>query len=441
MHGVLKKYIKYVSLNIMGTVALALNIFVDALFISIANGADGLTALNLAAPTWGILLGTSFMLGVGGGAAYMNRRATQNKKLANQAFTTAMVFAASISVLFMSLGIFFAPQIAGLFGASGHIFPMTTIYLRTVLIASPVIILSNTLGGIIRNDDAPRVAMAGNILFSFLNIGFDYLFMFIFEMGMFGAALATGLASVFHLLLYLIYWRSKQAKFQLCKFKIQGNMLKSICIMGAPSMIGEFSTAIITTTFNLVILGISGNIGVAAFGILSNLSFILLSIFAGMGQGMQPLASLYYGEKNKKNLQKVFRYSIFTALLLSALGYFTLFGFTNLFVNMFNYANNPILTTLANQGIPFYFIGILFVALNIIITNYLSVTFSPKLALFLSALRGGILVIPLILVLSRFFALTGVWLAYPLSELLTFLIAILCWLIHRRKLNFVQIHS
>jgi len=420
----LKKFLHYVSLNILGMVSIAFCIFADTFFIARNMGADGLTALNISLPIYSIVNGIGHMLGVGGGARYATFRASGRQKEADQVFTVAFLAGVLLAVIASVTGLFFAEPIARMLGASGHIVPMSTVYIRTVLTLAPSLILSNTLASFVRNDGAPRVAMISTMILAVFNVVLDWIFIFPLGLGMFGAALATMLGSTLGLIYLLWYWRSGKSQLRFHKFEKPLPAFLKIAITGMPSLIGDLSSAIVIVVFNLVILNLSGNLGVAVFGIVTNLSMVLLAIFNGIGQGMQPLVSTAYGEKNLQNQRQVLKYSLLTVFLLASVTYLLVFLFTDNLTYIFNYERDSQLRDLARTGVRIYFTGFFFVGVNIVTIIYLSVTNAPKSATVLSFLRGGLIIVPLVLLLSYFLEVNGVWLAYPLAEFIIMILAL-----------------
>ncbi len=433
MNSIFKSFVKYVSLNILGMMSIAICIFIDTFFISKAMGADGLTALNFAIPIYSTISGLGLMLGIGGGARYASLKVQNRNEEANKIFTTALKLGLAVAACCMIIGAFFATQISLFLGAEGHILPMTSAYLRTILLLSPGLILLNIFSSFVRNDGNPKSAMIATVIFSVMNIGLDYLFIIVFGWGMYGAAFATKLASFCGFFFLLSKWLRKETNFYFVKEKLHMHRIKEICSTGLPTLIGELSNAVVLIVFNLIIVYLKGNVGVAAFGIISNLAFVTIAIFMGVGQGVQPLVSTYYGKGDQRGLDTVLKYAALTVVGLALSIYGISYFFTDALTGIFNHEQDVFLASLANEGVRIYFIGFIFVGLNIVIITYLSVTSAPRAAFILSLLRGGVLIIPLVLLLAQQFGIVGVWLSYPVAELLTTMIATYCLLRVTRK--------
>ena len=183
--------------------------------------------------------------------------------------------------------------------------------------------------------------------------------------------------------------------------------------------------------FNLIILNISGNIGVAAYGIVANISLVKIAIFIGIAQGMQPLVSEGYGKKNKELMNGVLKYSIILSVFISIVIYIVANIFSKEIVAIFNSENIEELTTLAINGIKIYFVGFIFVGINIISAAFLSGTSNVKPAFMISMLRGFVLLIPIAYILANIYNMNGVWISFVVAELLTFIVSV--WKLYADK--------
>ena len=429
--SVFKYFVKYVGANTVGMLATAVCIFVDYLFIATAMGTNGLAALSLGLPVYSITWGIGMMLGVGGGAKYAELHAVGDEAQANKIFTITMKLGVIVIIPLFLSGIFLSGYISSLLGAEGHILPMVTSYVRVLLLMSPALIMYNIFESFTRNDEAPKAAMISSIIYNVMNLVFDAVFIFAFGWGMFGVALATTLACLCALLYLVVYWLLRKTSFKLVisspvKYWAE---VKEICIIGLPSFNSEFLYGFIHITFNATFLSLAGTVGVAAFGIVSGLAGLSFYIFSGVGQGIQPLASYYYGLGEKINLKKLLKYSIITSIGLSVIIIGIMFLFTDQITSILNTEQDIALSRAANEGVIIYFTAYAFVGITTIAIAYLSVTGAPKAALILSALQNGVLLIPLILILSRLFGIRGAWASYPVSELLLVVVSI--FLLHR----------
>ena len=187
---------KYVSLSILGMLGSSGTILADTFFVSNRLGADGLAALNLSIAVFGLINGLGMLFGIGGATRYTIFRSQEDGAGADRVFTAALLGALASGLCFLCAGLFWPETIARALGAEGHLLPLCTAYLKTVLCFAPCFILNHLLMAFLRNDGNPRLAMCAMLAGSLANIALDYLFVYPLDMGLFGAALATGLAPV-----------------------------------------------------------------------------------------------------------------------------------------------------------------------------------------------------------------------------------------------------
>lgn len=421
----LKTFTKYVLLNVMGMIGLSCYILADTYFIAGSLMADGLTALNLAIPVFSLISGVGLMLGVGGGTRYSVFIARGDRDKANQTFTAAVKAGIVIGFIFMLVGIFASPALGRLLGADAQTLEFTTTYLQVILCAAPLFILNNIANAFVRNDGNPRRAMTAMMLGSLSNIVLDYIFIYPLHWGMFGAAFATALAPFIGLITLSGHFiRSKSTA---CIYQTHTSLkeLSKLVAPGMPAFIGELSSAAVLIVFNLVILSISGNTGVAAYGVVANLALVAIAILNGIAQGVQPVMSNAYGKNDKKSLSRLLKYALILALLAAALIYLVILLFSPQISDLFNQGHDAKLAGLANSGLKIYFAGFFAAGINIVIAAYLSVKEKPRSAFIVSMLRGFILILPAVFALSALLGMNGVWLTFPLAEGLTAIIAII----------------
>ena len=424
-NNILKSFLKYVSLNVFGMIGISCYILADTYFVANGVGTDGLTALNLALPIYGVINATGLLIGIGGATRYAILKAQGKIDLANKVFTQAMQFGLLLGVIYTIIGLFGSTFLCRLLGADEAIFALMNDYLKTIMCASPFFIMNNILIAFVRNDEAPRLSMMGMLIGSLVNIILDYIFIFPLQMGMFGAAFATGLAPVISLGILSSHFIGKKNQLKLVKCKVKLATILDTCSLGLSSFVTELSSGFVLLIFNMIILSLSGNLAVAAYGIIANISLVCLAIFTGIAQGIQPLISKYYGDEDYKKVQQVFRYGAVLALVIGLILYIGIFVFADGLTAIFNKDQNRILAQMTIQGMHIYFIGIIFAGVNIVSAAYLCAIEKTRNGFLVSIIRGLILIVPFVIGLSLLFELNGVWLSFVCTEILTCIIAII----------------
>lgn len=409
-------YFKYVSLNVLGMAALSCYILADTFFVSRGLGADGLTALNLAIPVYNLVNGTGLMLGVGGGAKYAVSKSRGDSNAQNKVFTNTLFLAAVFSAVFLAAGIFFSKSITAALGADSAVFNMTNTYLKVILLFSPAFILNNIFVAFIRNDGDPKLSMAGMITGSLSNVLLDYIFIFPLDMGIFGAVFATGLSPVISMCVLSMHKIKRKNDFHIVKTPPAPKLGGNICALGIPSLVSELSSGIVIIVFNTIILNIAGNTGVAAYGVVTNMSLVVIAVYTGAAQGMQPLVSEAHGRGDGKSELKFFKYAVITVFVICAVIYPVVFFFSEQIAAVFNSENNDRLQQIAAQGLKLYFTGALFAGFNIVAAMFFTARETPLPAHIISILRGLVLIVPAAFILAQLFGITGVWLSFTASE-------------------------
>lgn len=411
-----KEFIKYSSLNVLGMIGLSCYILADTFFISKSMGADGLTALNIAIPVYSFIFGSGLMLGMGGAIKYAVYKVQNCRSEGDRIFTGVLMFGAVFSAVFMLTGIFFSRDLSALLGASGRVLEMTSVYIKIILLFAPAFIFNQVFICFVRNDSAPRLAMAGMLIGSLANILLDYIFVFPLKLGIFGAVLATGFSPVISMALLSLHFIKKNNGFHIIKTKPSLSVFISTVKLGFPSLVTELSSGIVIIVFNMLILRLAGNTGVAAYGVIANISLVVISVFTGIAQGGQPLMSAAYGNRRIKDIKNLLIFSSAAALIISAAFYALLFLFSSPIVGVFNSEANAFLQKTAEQGLKLYFTALPFAGLNIIFAMFFASVEKALPAHTISILRGLAAIIPVAVVMSLLFGLTGVWLAFPVTE-------------------------
>ncbi|WP_368645474.1 MATE family efflux transporter [Alkalibacterium putridalgicola] len=431
MQRSVKLFIKYVSLNMLGMLGISFYILADTFFIAQALGPNGIASLNLSIPVFGIMHGFGLMLGLGGATRYKILLSQDKQKQAKKVYAQTLVFALALGLVFFLVGQFGADGIARFSGADSETFDSTRIYLTTILSFAPFFILNNSLLSFIRNDGDPTLAMFGMVIGSVLNVVLDYIFIFPLQMGMFGAALATSLSPIISLSVLSIHFFKPVNNLSFAFQKVEKRLIHDVMYLGSSAFVNEISGSVVMFTFNTIIFSLQGNEGLAAYGIIANISFVVLSLFAGVAQGTQPLLSESYGLKDLKQIKQVLALSLGTAFILSGVIYAGTYLFSDHLILAFNSEQNAHIADMATTGLLIYFAGFFFAGLNIVSTSYFGATDQPKRSLFFSMLRGGIIIVPLVLVLSQLYGMVGVWLSFVLAEMLV--LGLIAWKMNPNK--------
>ena len=244
----LKEFARYVSLNVLGMIgAFPSGILGRHVLRSLGLGSDGLAALNLAIPVFSFINGSGLMIGMGGGTRYSILKSQGAHREADKIFTNALYLGGAFAVLFFSLGIFAAGPIARGLGGEGSTLAMTTIYLRVILLFSPMFLANNLLLCFVRNDGVPQLAMAAMVGGSLSNVVLDWIFIFPCGLGIFGAAFATGIAPIVSMIILSLILFDGRISFTPSPANLSPTDPASAFFSGVPSLVTELSSGIVTS--------------------------------------------------------------------------------------------------------------------------------------------------------------------------------------------------
>lgn len=432
--GIYRQLFRYVSFNVLGMVGISCYILADTFFIANGVGSDGLTALNLVLPLYSLMYGGGMLLGMGGATRYSIYRGQGNPHKGNSVFTRILVLGICFGFIYMATGLIFSNQLISALGSDSATHSLAHEYITTIFMFAPAFVVNSILNCFIRNDNNPNLSMIAMVTGSLSNIVLDYVFIFPFEMGMFGAALATCMSPIISILIMSSHWIRKKASLKLVKCKIFVKSLPKTLSLGINSFLTEISNGVIVMVFNFVILALSGNAGVAAYGVVANIAIVAMSIFSGLSQGGQPLLSQNFGQNNTVNIKKILKTLSATAIVLGVTCYLVCFIFSEQIVGAFNRDNDPGLQLMAVKGLKVYFLALPIMGLNIVFSSFFASIAKGGASFLIAILRGIVAVIPSVIILGFSpLGMSGVWLSIPCAETITLIIAVICIIVTRRK--------
>lgn len=404
---------------------------IDGIIVGRGIGSDALAAVNIAAPIYLITTGVALMFGSGASVVAAVELSKGNKEKASQYVTQSLFVALFFIALFASAVMVFTPEIGILFGGTIKLMPYIVDYMFWVApgLFLSVIVLTGVF--VLRLDGSPEFAMVVSFLVAICNSILDYLFVFPLKMGIKGAAIATSLSEVAGALciLYYLIFRSKSLHIYLPThvFRQLGSSAKDIIYMiklGFSTFIGEIAISCMMITGNYMFIRFLGEDGVAAFSVACYLFPLVFMFGNAIAQSAQPIISYNHGAKRYDRVVSTCRLSLIMAgacgLILTLLGIF----FSPLVVGMF-IPKGLSAYQIAIQGFPYYSFCFLLFALNLVLIGYFQSVEQPKPATLFMLLRGVIFIVPIFIVLPHLCGSAGLWLATPISELMTFLVIII----------------
>lgn len=400
---------------------------VDGIFIGRRLGTDALAAAGVAVPVVEVTIALAMMISVGAGVMVSAEKGRGRPEEARRLLNLAMRFALLFSLGIMLLGALFAGQLARLLGASDVIVTDTVTYLRVFLLFCPFFIFSYILSTFVRNDGRPVLAMCALTVGSLSNILLDYVFMYPLNMGITGAALATGLGPVLSVAIMLPHFIRRRGSLYFEKKCAPARMVGGMLLHGLPALVSEFTIGLVTLLYNLAIVrnGL-GEAGLASYIVIGYAALLCMAVFLGAAQGLQPAISYFVGARQFDAIRRLVRMGGIFCLGVGLALYGLLLATGKYFYGIFIPADAALLATTV-QNANFYFACLPFAALNILLGTCLQAMQEVVRSLVVSLSRCTLPLLASLLLLPMLLPGTGLWLAVLCTEAFTLVVALVLW--------------
>lgn len=409
--------------SIPAIIAMLLTSFItiaDGFFIGNYVGKEGIAAVNLGLPIVYLYLGVGLMVSVGGMAIAGMALGAGDRITCNQVFrqtvATAMVFSALISC---SMLFCFQPMLSVL-QAGGQVIGYFQDYYRIMLLELPLMVINSSLGMFIRGEGNPKYYMKVSILNVGMNVLLDYLFAEWLHAGVAGIAAASLISAAVSFLCILYYFFMKAEIYHLGKFHFSREVCVRSILNGSSEFIGEMSTGIAMFAYNFVIMRRFGVDGVTAFTIVGYVSYVFSMIVTGFGQGAGPLISFSYGAEDKLLSADLRRRTNWYVFIVGAVAFGVMAAVSDWYSGAF--VQNENVKEMVQSGILIFMLSFLFAGINSITSFYFTATGRALESAVISFARGLVVLLICIFTLPVLFGMTGVWLAAPVTEMVTMLI-------------------
>ncbi|EAC6872978.1 multidrug efflux MATE transporter FepA [Listeria monocytogenes] len=415
--SVKKIYFRYLIPSLVGMLLMSLNIVIDGIFVGHKLGGVALAGINIAVPVFTIFTAISIWIGIGAATQFSFAIGEKNVAKAQTIFTNALVAVISITVIIGIIAFIFKVPLAYFLGANEDTIGYVLEYMNILLIFGFALTLENILSIFVRNDGDPNLSMIALIVTAISNVILNYLFLFVFEWGVTGSALATMIAIIIGVFILITHFFKKSSRLKFVKLDWNKTFFKKTLAIGLPSFLAEVGVSVFTLGYNISIAAIAGTAGVAAFSVLNYTHSVILMLFLGMGSAIQPLISYYRGAKARQKEIETLKIAIMVAFS-TGVG-FLLVGFfgSNFLVSLFGNFS-PEIKDLASNGIKLFYTAYLFMGFNFVMMTYFQTSDKVKMATWITISREIIFMVIFLLVLPPIIGIPGVWLAIPISEML-----------------------
>lgn len=424
-------FIKMLAPTILMNLTTALASFADTVIIGYFLDELSLSVVTYATPIYMIINTFASLFAVGGSIAMSIDSGKGEKQTSNKAFSISVELLVFTGVILLVAGVFFGKTITHWLGAGKDVYDMVYDYSGIILIFAPVFMLNVGFAFFVRNDGRPILSMVGMFLSIIVNIVSDVVFIGVFDWGVKGAAYATVLGQLVSVLIISSHFLSKKntLKFIFTFNKTALRIIKN-GISTALHFIYQFLTILILNHF---ISKLAGSNGVVVYTVVFNLYTVSLALFEGISQTIQPIVSLYFGEKSYGKIRNTLRLALVAIVVICGMITVALEIVPQIVSLIFGIKDVWLLEK-SIVAVRIFATSMLIMTINVVLGYYLQSTEHSIMSAILVSLRCFVLFLGCALVLGKMFGMNGVWLAYTIAEILTFVIFIIMNKIMRRKI-------
>jgi putative MATE family efflux protein len=429
------------ELSVPATVGMLVNALynlVDTIFVGKGVSSDAIGGLTVAMPLQMIIMAFGFLIGIGAGSLISRSLGAGDNERAYRTAGNAYAFVTIISVIAVFIGFLFMDQFLILFGATETLLPYAKEYLSVILMGSVFFIITLCSNNIIRAEGNAKMAMLIMITGAVINIGLDALFIFVFRMGVAGAAWATIISQFCSFLVVVWYMAAGRSslKIRLRHFKPDLSVLKEIFGVGTAGFIRQTSASVVAIVVNNALKIYGGTEAINVIGIFNRLSMFMIMPVFGIVQGMQPIMGFNYGAKKPKRVMEVLKLSMISATIITttawAMSQFIPEFLLSLFIRP---EEKEVILSIGVPALRTLMAVMPIVGIQIVGSAMFQALGKAIPSIVLASLRQIILLIPMVLILSKIAGVTGVWISYPVSDFISVVMTAVFVLYELKKLK------
>ena len=436
-HFTYKKLIKFTIPTIVMMIFTSIYGVVDGIFVSNFVGSDSFAAVNLIMPALMIFGTIGFMIGTGGSALVSKTIGEGDRQKANRYFSMLIYILIIVGLILTIIAVAMVKPMSKLLGAEGEILEDCITYGRVLIMFLIPFVLQNCFQSFLIVAEKPTFGLVISIITGISNMILDWLFMYVFKLGIFGAALATGISQLIGGIVPLIYFVSKNnSTLKLVKTKIEGKAILQACINGSSEMLTNLSMSLVNMLYNLQLMKYIGSNGVAAYGIIMYVGFIFIGTYLGYSTGTAPIIGYHYGAGNTDELKNLLKKSIkligITSLIMTIIAEITSKLLASIFVSY-----DIELLEMTTNAIKIFSITYLISGFNIFSSSFFTALNNGLVSAVISFLRTLVFQIAMIFILPAIWGVNGIWIAVSISEILALIVSTIFLIINREKYQYI----
>ena len=432
-----KRLLRFVISPILMMICTSLYSIVDGFFVSNFVGKTAFAAVNLYMPLMMGIGAFGFMIGAGGSAIISKTFGEGKKQLANEYFSMLIYITIIFGVICSIIGFLFLEPIILFLGAEGELIQYCMTYGRILLLSQMTFMLQNVFQFFLTAAEKPELSLKISILSGVTNIILDFVFIVIFQWAIAGAAIATAIAQVVGGVVPLIYFvRKNDSWLRLIKTKWYPKVLLKTYTNGSSELMTNISSSIVTILYNLQLMKIAGENGVAAYGVIMYVNFIFFAVFMGYSIGSAPIISYHYGASNDSELKNLFQKS----LKLIAITGVIMLGLTEMLAapltKIFVYYDQD-LYHMTLRGFRLYAFMFLVCGINIWGSAFFTALNNGLISALISFLRTLVFEIGAVLILPIYLGIDGIWLSVLVAEVCALIITTIFFVAKRKQYQYI----
>ena len=419
------------SLSLPATIGMlvqAMYNFVDTIFVGKGVGSMGIAGISIALPVQIFVMAFAQMFGIGGASVISRALGERDHEKARRAAGNVMVFSLAFGLVMTLLGQFFLDQLLIMLGASEAIIPYAREYLGIILLGSAFFSFGMAMNHVVRAEGKPKIAMAAMLISAVLNIILDPIFIFSLNMGIRGAALATVLSQAATSIYVLFYFLSGKSLLRVSLRSLipEWRIMRETVSVGLSAFSRQVAGSVLAVVLNNSLVFYGGDIAVAVYGVINRLLMVFIMPMFGVNQGFLPIVGYNYGARKMRRARESVKLASAVTTMIALFSSIVMFLFARQLISIFTDETELIESTI--YALRIVILATPTIGVQVIASGMFQALGKALPALFLSLLRQIIILIPLILVIPRFLGINGIWISFPLADLIAFAISLVFYL-------------
>jgi putative MATE family efflux protein len=437
-HKIGKLIADYSVPAIIGMLVMASYNIVDRIFVGRGVGTTAISAIAITFPINIVIMGFAQFVGMGSTALVSIKLGEKKKEEAERIIENAFLMALCISVSLSVIISMTIDPLVTLLGGTGEAHRFATQFLSIIVLGLPLQFVSFALNGVIRAQGSPRIALVTILIGGILNIILNPICIMVLHLGIRGSAIATVISQFVGAIWVMAYYLGRWSYLRLRRLSFDREVISKIAMIGVSPLIMQVAGSLIIFVFNKTLYTYGGNLAIAVMGIGMSLMMVVMMPIYGLNQGIQPIIGFNYGAKHFDRVMETLRKGIIIATTVCIVGFLGVLLFSADIVGLFNVEDKQFLA-LGGRALK---IAVLMLPLNgfqVVSWAYFQAVGKPKQAMILTLTKQILFVIPLVVILPKFFALDGVWIAMPVADFLAACLAAVLLFMEVRRIRELRV--